>query len=175
MAKFWFSTRYFRFSEEGIQVLRSNFPYKEIAFSEVRLVQIKKGVSTKRPFLTFAFGMLLISLSIAVSLPLIECFTQPTTFGETAMYHRGIRAIGAFSLMSFFLFAMGVASLYVSMFPVWVLPLETVKGCREVFAVGQILKEKNAKHFFQFLHLKLKPWQLCIDDQIRLSKYSEKH
>ncbi|MEQ9165702.1 hypothetical protein [Fulvivirga lutimaris] len=159
-----FETEYFRFSGNEIELLRSNFPYKKVNFSDIKRLSVNKSISVKRPLLLGSFGLVLTCSSLYFlfySTGIIDFILF-----DRNPHTQSARAIGSIIIMFGFLLVLGSIAIYQATIPQLVLRTEFIDGTFEIFNLKTLSKKEGLDNFILFLKSNFQPNQLEIDFNI---------
>ncbi|MEQ6165570.1 hypothetical protein AAOE16_00130 [Ekhidna sp. MALMAid0563] len=164
--KHQFETEHFRFSDEELQLLRSRFPYRTIAFEEINRISLTKGVRVKRPILVLAFGLTLTISSLYVMLftsGFLDALLNDNSQGDS---FQAYKAFGQFFIMGGFLLAMGGVAIYQALAPTWVMRLELTDGSTDVMSLTKLFETNEVFKLARFLRTNFSTDKILIDNRI---------
>lgn len=144
MTTYNFKTSEFGLTTEGVHLLRSDFNYKTIRFSEIKRIKIEKGKELHNWWLVFLLGAALIGLGVYLSLGTIKILID----GDISPRHARM----------IFLLLIPVAGgyfVYNSLQTGLILKIECVDGERDMFPLKDIIKKQKLKELKVFLNDKI--------------------
>lgn len=159
-------TEYFRFSQEGVQILRSRFPYKTVTYNEIAKIHLIKGIRVKRPILVLIFGLLIIISSFYLMLFTSGFLESLFNYEAVTRSYYAFKGFGLFLLMGGFLLVFGSVAIYHAIIPTWVLRLELNDGSRNIMSLKELIKTNKVLKLVQLLETKLGKDQLEIDHRL---------
>lgn len=140
MINYNFKTKEFGISDRGIHLLRSGFNYKTINFSEINNIQIERGKELHNWWVIFIIGAALIVFGVYLSVGTIRALID----GNIAPYHSRM-------IILLFIPVVGGYFVYNSLQTGLVLKIYCADGNKDMFPLGEIVKNKKMKEFKIYL------------------------
>jgi len=140
MTNYNFQTKEFGISDKGIHLLRSGFNHRTIKFSEVNKILIERGKELHNWWVIFIIGAALIVSGVYLSVGAIRMLID----GNIAPRH-------ARMIILFLIPVVGAYFVYNSLQTGLVLKIHCADGSKDMFPLGEIVKEKKIKEFKIYL------------------------
>lgn len=145
MNNYYFETREFGVSDDGIHLLRSRFNYETIQFNQIDSLTIEKGKELNNWLAILAIGLALVSFAIYYALGLFRVIDNDEV---DLIYIEEI-------LVPLIPFMVGGYCLYSSTRSGIILRLRTIKKKTDKFPLREFEQEDKLRPFQEFLKKKL--------------------
>lgn len=145
MGNYYFETREFGVSDDGIHLLRSRFNDKTIEFGQVDSLTIEKGKELNNWIAILIFGLGLVSFSVYYSLRLFNIINNNDV---NVIYIEQI-------LVPLIPFMLGGYCLYSSTRNGTILRVKTIKEKADKFPLKELEKDNKIRQFQDFLKERL--------------------
>jgi hypothetical protein len=145
MTNYYFETREFGISDNGIHLLRSRFNYETVQFDQVDCLTIEKGKELNNWIVILIIGLGLVAFSLYYSLRLFNIIDNNEV---NVIYIEEI-------LVPLIPFMLGGYCLYSSTRNGKILRLKTIKNKTDKFPLRELEKDNRIGQFQDFLKEKL--------------------
>jgi hypothetical protein len=144
MKKYHFKTNEFGASENGLHLLRSDFNYETIVFSQIHRIDIGRGKELNNWFIILIIGLALLTPGLYISLNVI-----------TALYHGDINFKGARIVILLLIPLVGAYFIFTSLQSCEILKIVYGNDKNMKLSLREIVKKGEIDEFKLFMKSKL--------------------
>jgi hypothetical protein len=148
--------------EHGIDLLRNNYCYDKIEYSDIRSIGFRKGL-IRRWIILLTFGFTLILFAFLMILNVYKNSSQTDFWTNLLLFWRGARGSGFVAMI--FLLVFGIYSIKISLSKKILITIETRNKKRQ-YEISQIAKDKKLNALITFLKTRVN--SLVVDESFNV-------
>lgn len=165
---YFFETDSYRFTLTELQLLRNRYAFKRIPSEHIQRLEIKKGITVKRPLLVILFGLTFVWAGFYLGYPsagttylIIDGYYFDWEIGEI------LELLGVMAIASILLIIMGTWAIILACVPVPMMKIDLVNGKTLKLTLKKIRRAKQIPELILFLKNTFKPNHLEIHPAIK--------